>query len=137
MKRTSLFIAAFILSTIAFSQKEKLAKVVAGFPVNYEDDSVGSYVLPDLFTMKNGDKVKDAKTWIEKRSPEIVKLFEENQFGKMPPRPSEMHFDIFDKGTLVLNGKAIRKQVRVYFAKDTSYKMDLLIYLPASAKKPS
>jgi hypothetical protein len=137
MKRTSLFIAALILSTIAFSQKEKLAKVVAGFPVNYEDDSVGSYLLPDLFTMKNGEKVKDAKTWMEKRRPEIVKLFEENQFGKMPPRPSEMHFDIFDKGTLVLNGKAIRKQVRVYFAKDTSYKMDLLIYLPASAKKPS
>jgi len=80
-----------------------------------------------------------------------VQLFEENQFGKMPPRPPGMHFDVFDKGTLVLNGKAIRKQVTVYFAKDTedralttddkspgkSYKMDLLIYLPAAAKKPS
>jgi hypothetical protein len=137
MKKTLLFIITFFLSFLAFSQKEKLTRVVAGFPVNYEEDSVGSYILPDLFTMRNGDKVKDAKTWMEKRRPEIVKLFEENQFGKMPPRPSEMHFDIFDKGTLVLNGKAIRKQVRVYFTKDTSYKMDLLIYLPASTTKPS
>src|SRR6476659_5709130 len=114
MKKATILILAFILSHFAFSQKEKLAKVVAGFPVNYEEDSVGSYVLPDLFAMKNGDKVKDAKDWMEKRRPEIVQLFEENQFGKMPSRPSEMHFDIFDKGTLVLNGRAIRKQVSIY-----------------------
>ena len=137
MKEVAILIITFILSHIAFSQKEKLTRVVAGFPVNYEEDSVGTYVLPDLFTMKNGDTVKDAKTWMEKRRPEIVKLFEENQFGKMPSRPSEMHFDVFDKGTSVLNGKAIRKQVRVYFTKDTSYKMDLLIYLPSSTNKPS
>ncbi|MEI9809688.1 MAG: acetylxylan esterase [Bacteroidota bacterium] len=35
-------------------------------------------------------------------------------------------------------GKAIRKQVTVYFTKDTaSYKMDLLIYLPVNTTKPS
>jgi len=137
MKNITFLFATLIVFHIAFSQKEKLTRVVAGFPVNYEDDSVGTYVLSDLFIMKNGERVKDAKTWMEKRRPEIVQLFEENQFGKMPPRPSEMHFDVFDKGTSVLNGKAIRKQVRVYFTKDTSYKMDLLIYLPSSANKPS
>ena len=151
MKKGAILVFTLIFSQLAFCQKEKLNRVVAGFPVNYEEDSVGTYVLPDMFTMKNGEKVKDAKTWMGKRRPEIVQLFEENQFGKMPPRPPGMHFDVFDKGTLVLNGKAIRKQVTVYFAKDTedralttddksrgkSYKMDLLIYLPAAAKKPS
>ena len=151
MKNGAILVFTLIFSQLAFCQKEKLNRVVAGFPVNYEEDSVGTYVLPDMFTMKNGEKVKDAKTWMGKRRPEIVQLFEENQFGKMPPRPPEMRFDVFDKGTLVLNGKAIRKQVTVYFAKDTedralttddksrgkSYKMDLLIYLPAAAKKPS
>jgi len=151
MKNGAILVFTLIFSQLAFCQKEKLNRVVAGFPVNYEEDSVGTYVLPDMFTMKNGEKVKDAKTWMGKRRPEIVQLFEENQFGKMPPRPPGMHFDVFDKGTLVLNGKAIRKQVTVYFAKDTedralttddksrgkSYKMDLLIYLPAAAKKPS
>ena len=134
MKNISFILALCMLSGTAFAQKEKLTRIVAGFPVNYEEDSVGSYVLPDLFTMSNGEKVRDAKTWIEKRRPEIVKLFEEYQFGKMPPRPADMHFDVFDKGTEVLNGKAIRKQVRVYFNKDTNYKMDLLIYLPKSSK---
>ena len=129
-KKIVFIIAATIFSNLVFSQKEKLTRVVAGFPVNYEEDSVGTYVLPDVLTLKNGQKVNDAKTWMQKRRPEIVKMYEQFQFGKMPPRPAEMHFDVFDKGTEVLNGKAIRKQVRVYFAKDTNYKMDLLIYLP-------
>src|SRR6185436_10916403 len=35
------------------------------------------------------------------------------------------------------NGKAIRRQVTVYFTKDTNdYKMDLLIYLPSNARGP-
>lgn len=121
-----------------FSQKESLNRVVAGFPVNYEEDSVGTYTLPDVLTMKNGKKVTDAKTWTEKRRPELVKLFEEYQFGKMPGRPADMTFNVFDKGTPAYNGKAIRKQVTVYFTKDTSAnKMDLLIYLPAKTEKPA
>ena len=136
MKNLLFIIAATIFSNLGFSQKANLAKTVAGFPVNYEDDSVAAYILPDLFTTQDGQKVKDARTWMEKRRPEIVKLFEEYQFGKIPPRPANMHFDVFDKGTDVLNGKAIRKQVRVFFTSDTNHKMDLLIYLPKS-NRPS
>jgi len=52
--------------------------------------------------------------------------------------PLRLGFDVFDKGTPVFGGKAIRKQVTIYFTKDTSdHKMDLLIYLPAEATKPA
>jgi len=48
-----------------------------------------------------------------------------------------MSFDLFDKGTPALEGKAIRKQVTIYFSADKSGpKMDLLIYLPAGARQP-
>jgi hypothetical protein len=118
--------------------QNNLNRVVAGFPVNYSEDSLGTYTLPDVLTLQNGKKVNDAKTWTEKRRPEIVNLFEEHQFGKMPSKPADMSFNVFDKGTEVLGGKAIRKQVTVYFTKDTSEpKMDLLIYLPAKTNKPS
>jgi len=116
----------------------KKTMVVAGTPVNYDEDKVGNYTLPPLLKLKNGQDVTDARAWMEKRRPEILKLFEEQQFGKMPPRPSELHFSVVEKGTLVFGGKAIRKQVTVYFTKDTSTdKMDLLIYLPAGADKPA
>jgi len=47
-----------------------------------------------------------------------------------------MSFDVFDKGTLALEGKAIRRQVTIYFSRNKSGpKMDLLIYLPANSRK--
>jgi hypothetical protein len=123
----------FFYADIA-AQKENLPKTSAGFPINYEEDSVGKYLLPDLLMLSNGKKVTTAKIWTEQRRPELVKLFEEIQYGKMPGKPSDLHFNTFDKGTPAFNGKAIRKQVTVYFTKDTgNYKMDILIYLPAKA----
>ncbi|MBZ5619395.1 MAG: acetylxylan esterase [Acidobacteriia bacterium] len=111
--------------------------VVAGIPVNYDEALVGTYTLPDPLVLANGKPVRDAKTWNEKRRPEIVRLFEENQYGRAPERPAGMSFDVFDKGTPALDGKAVRKQVTVYFSRDKAGpKMDLLIYLPAGASKP-
>lgn len=138
MKNIILLVSIIFISGCIYAQKENLNKVVAGFPVNYDEAQVGSYTLPDVLKTQNGKEVTDAKTWTEKRRPEIVQLFEEYQFGKMPPRPADLSFTVFDAGTVVFNGKAIRKQVTVYFTNDTfNHKMDLLIYLPAKAQKPS
>jgi hypothetical protein len=121
-----------------FAQQANRPVLVAGFPVNYSEDSVGTYTLPDLFTCNDGKKVTDAKTWLEKRRPELLKLVESTQYGKMPPRPSDLKFVVAEEGTTAFNGKAIRKQVTIYFVKDTSqHKMLLLIYLPAQTTKPA
>ena len=110
---------------------------VAGIPVNYDEAKVGTYTLPDPLTMANGKPVRDAKTWTQKRRPEIVRLFEENQYGRSPARPAGMSFDLFDKGTPAFDGKALRRQVTIYFSSNkTGPKMDLLVYLPANATKP-
>ena len=114
------------------------AAVVAGIPANYDEALVGTYRLPDPLTLANGKQVRDAKTWFEKRRPEIVRLFEEDQYGRSPGPPAGMSFDVFDKGTPALDGKAVRRQVTVYFVQDKSGpKMDLLLYLPANARKPA
>src|SRR5262245_902952 len=78
---------------------------VAGIPVNYDEALVGSYTLPDPLTLASGKPVSDANTWYEKRRPEIVRLFQESQFGRSPGRPDGMRFDVFDKGTPALDGK--------------------------------
>ena len=52
-------------------------------------------------------------------------------------RPKNMSFNVFDKGTPALDGKALRRQVTIYFSSDKNGpKMDLLVYLPAAAHKP-
>ena len=129
---------SLVLSICVASDQTQNAppKIVAGIPVNYDEALVGSYTLPDSLVLADGKPVRDAKTWFQKRRPEIVRLFEENQFGRSPGRPANMSFDVFDKGTPALDGKALRRQVTVYFSSDKNGpKMDLLIYLPAAARK--
>ena len=137
LSKTALF-ATILSCCIASGQPPKAPPaVVAGIPVNYDEALVGAYTLPDPLTLANGKPVRDRKTWYEKRRPEIVQLFEENQYGRSPGRPAAMSFDVFDKGTPALDGKAIRRQVTVYFsAAKNGPKMDLLLYLPATARKP-
>ncbi|MGC6398987.1 alpha/beta hydrolase family protein [Sphingomonas sp. FW199] len=110
---------------------------IAGIPVNYDEARVGSYVLPDPLVLANGQPVSDATTWTTQRRAEILRLFEENQHGKAPGRPAGMVFDIHDTGTPAFDGKAIRKQIRIYFKRDrTGPVLNLLTYTPASAIRP-
>ena len=130
-----ILLTLIISSSIIFCQNAK-QDIVAGIPVNYDEALSGTFTLPDPLVFPNGRKVKNASQWYKKRRPQIVSLFEEYQYGKVPPPPMDLSFNVFDKGTPALNSTAIRKQVTVYFTKDTSdYKMDILIYLPASAVK--
>jgi hypothetical protein len=111
--------------------------MVAGIPVNYDEAKVGNYLLPDPLRLNNGKPVRDARTWYSKRRPEIVEMFETQQYGRAPGRPADESFEIVDQGTPALNGRAIRKQVTIYLNKDKSGpSIDLLIYLPASATEP-
>ncbi len=113
------------------------ASVVAGIPVNYDEAKTGSYTLTDALKLSDGKPVRNAKTWYEKRRPQIEELFETQQYGRDPGRPADESFDVTDKGTPALDGKAIRRQVTISFSKDDTWpKIHLLIYLPANAKKP-
>ncbi len=137
-KSRRIFVLAILAVGAAMGQADRPpAAVVAGIPVNYDEAKVGTYTLPDPLLLADGKPVRDAKTWNEKRRAEIVRLFEENQYGRAPGRPAAMSFDVFDKGTPALDGKAIRRQVTIYFSADKAGpKMDLLVYVPANAAGP-
>ncbi len=130
----ALLVVMFLVA-IALAQNAPPTNV-AGIPVNYDETQVGTFTLPDPLLLANGQRVRDANTWNKKRRPEIVHLFEENEYGRSPGRPKDLSFDVFDKGTPALDGKAIRRQVTIYFSANKSGpKMDLLLYLPANAPK--
>lgn len=103
---------------------------VADIPVNYDEARIPSYTLPNPLILQNGKEVTSTKAWYKKRRPEILNLFANQQFGIAPDR-AHVHFKVFDTGTPVFNGKAIRKQITIYFTADTNkVKTDLAIYLP-------
>ncbi|MGH9662649.1 MAG: NAD(P)-dependent oxidoreductase, partial [Bryobacteraceae bacterium] len=140
-RQTALLTSALLMLGAAASAQAPPPSMVAGIPVNYEESLAGNYDLPDPLLLANGKRVRDAKTWNQKRRPEILRLFEENQFGRAPGRPQGMSkaitFDVFDKGTPAFEGKALRKQVTIYFSADKNGpKQDMVVYLPANAAKP-
>lgn len=131
-----LFVLAVILSAGTASIGQNAPQVVAGYPVNYDEALTGEYELPDVLTLQNGKPVTTPEMWLEQRRPEILALFREFQFGRAPGREA-LTFRVFDSGTPAWGGKALRKQVTLYFTGDTAGpKADLLIYLPASSRKP-
>ena len=103
---------------------------------NYDEAKVPKYTLPDPLVMRNGERVRDAKTWQEQRRPEILELYRSEFFGRSPARPAELNFEVASSEK-ALNGRAVRERVTVWLAGRDGPKMDLLLYLPAGAKNPS
>ncbi len=106
-----------------------------GIKINYTEANVPAYSLPDPLRLLNGKMVSDQKTWNESRRPEIVKLLEDNQFGRAVGNPEDVSFRVYEKWTPVFDGKAVRSQVVIDFGHGVE--ADLLIYLPAGKNKPS
>jgi len=103
--------------------------------VNYDENKVPRYVLPDPLVMQDGRKVADARTWLEKRRPEILELFRRYVYGRSPDRPGHMTFEVFDRTDDALGGTAVRKQVTVNLAgRPGGLSMDLLLYLPKGVR---
>ncbi|MBN1482398.1 acetylxylan esterase [candidate division KSB1 bacterium] len=106
--------------------------------INYDEAKVPVFELPDPLVMLDGPKVQDSQTWIDKRRPEILSLFEEFVYGKAPEKKIKITFEIVESDPLTLNGLATRKQVRVYLiGKKEGPFMDVLIYLPNKVEKPA
>src|SRR6476661_8566466 len=104
---------------------------------NYDEAKVPQYKLPDPQVLRNGQPVKNAKTWNEKRRPELLELFRSEMYGRRPGKPQHMTFELEAIDKQALGGSAIRKEVTVYFTgKKDGPKMNILIYLPAAAAKP-
>ena len=64
MKKIIFLVILFSCFFNGFAQQANRPVLVAGVPVNYDENLVGAYTLPDLFTLSDGKRVADAKTWL-------------------------------------------------------------------------
>lgn len=104
---------------------------------NYNEAKVPDYTLPDPLVMSDGTPVRDAKTWNERRRPEVLKLFQEHVYGKAPGRPEGLRFEAGPVVEDAVGGKATRQQIRVHFSDAADGPaMDLLLYIPNDRPGP-
>jgi len=88
--------------------------------------------LPDPLVFANGKPVATAE-WVKRRQ-ELLHLFTEQMYGRMPGKPGEMRFHVVDLDRHALGGKATREQVSILFrGKEDGPRMDLLVYVPNRA----
>ena len=131
MKHNSLFgrIYSFLIFSMTMNAQPK------GYL--YDESKVIPYELPDPLVCQDGTKVETAQTWIEKRRPEILKLFKEEVYGESPENRIPMRIEIVEEGQDALGGKAIRKQVAILLGESNrALSINLLLYLPKVSNPP-
>jgi len=105
--------------------------------VNYDESKVPRWELPDPLILSNGKRVNEKDVWVKERRGEILRLFERFVYGRAPGKPDDLVFRVTSQRNDALKGKAIRKEVAVYFTgKETGPSMDILIYLPRERSFP-
>jgi hypothetical protein len=83
---TTLAVATILVAAAPSARAQKIL-------VNCDESKVGSYILPDPLALENGDLVRDAATWQNRRRPEILHLFENNIYARSPGRPKNLTFE--------------------------------------------
>lgn len=97
--------------------------------------------LPDPLLLQNGQKVTNAKTWWNKRRPELVELFDREVYGRTPKKTSKVTWEVVST-IQEMNGDipvVIKKLVgHVDNSSYPSIKVDIQLTLgtPANAKGP-
>src|SRR6185369_2967734 len=106
---------------------------------NYDESKANPYPnLPDPLTLKNGKKVKDAKTWWSKRRPEIVENFDRDIYGRVPRNLPKVTWEVVSVANDTSNHvPAITKKL-IGHVDNSSYRaitvnIDLTLTTPANA----
>ena len=128
MKRIVFLLFLFsIISGRTIAQREN---------VIYDESKVPEYQLPDVLTMFHGGKVKSPKVWFKKHRPDILKFFTDEVYGKVPGDLKISEIKVWETSENALNGKAIRKQLSLFFRKNNhNLEMNVLMYLPKAVRK--
>ena len=107
--------------------------------INYDESKAGvlgkDYEIPDPLVFADGRKVASAADWAERRK-EILDVFEREVYGRMPPKPDAMVFELVsDK--ITEDRFATERRYRQWFRADKSGPcVDWIVFVPRHAKKP-
>ena len=119
------------------SHGNTLHRAPTGHITNYDEDKVPPYSLPDPLRLQNGQPVRDADTWFKQRRPEILRLYESEIYGRVPPRAPKVSSEVVETDPKALDGLAVRKLVLIHFGdKPDGPTVHLHMYLPAKATRP-
>ncbi|MEZ0611841.1 acetylxylan esterase [Fibrella sp. WM1] len=107
---------------------------------NADESKATTYTsLPDPLTLKNGQKVKSAKDWWQKRRPEIVEDFDREIYGRMPANVPGVRWEVVSTKDTVNGAFPIKLKQLVGHVDNATYPaikvdIELMLATPANAK---
>ena len=102
-----------------------------------DESEVPAYFLPPLLIHPDGTPVADGFDWMCRRRPFLLNLLAEQLYDPLPPRPTDMRFELLEVRRNALSGRAERQLIRIHLDGITGKKMslDVLLYLPQNTEK--
>ena len=96
--------------------------------------------LPDPMICRDGTRVRTVQEWEEERRPEILEMFEQMEYGRVP----EEELSRFrpscgcNKSKYIMEGRAVRKTVEVEARRgDRQFAFSFVVFVPKPSEKGS
>ncbi|MCK5464103.1 MAG: hypothetical protein KAI95_13845, partial [Bacteroidales bacterium] len=80
---------------------------------NYDESMVPDYVLPELLVSEDGSAVQTADAWEKIRRPEVMGLFQQNVYGKVPDGDYSQSHEVLVHEQNALDGLADRYEIKI------------------------
>ena len=108
--------------------------------VNYDESRLPHYDLPPLLVTPDGKRITTAEEWHTIRRPQILSLFSNLIYGKVPEpaSPIRQEFEVVKTDPDFMGGKATRKDVKIRLSNEKGkIEMHFLVFVPNKAEKPA
>jgi hypothetical protein len=93
--------------------------------------------LPELFQSREGRPIETAGQWEQIRHPELLELFREHMYGRVPRTPVSIRYHLMFSDREALEGQATMKEIRMEVVRNSdTLDMNLLIFLPNGLPGP-
>jgi hypothetical protein len=155
MHASSRFTAALLAGSLAMASTSLTVYAQNRPGINYDEAKAGGIPNLDPLTAADGTKITTKEQWLEKRKPELMKLFESEVYGKTPGgAPKALRVTVQAEDKNALGGKATMRRIRLSFANGAvlteggkdhpdkkgdryTHHADLLFYVPNGLTKPA
>ncbi|WP_051291145.1 prolyl oligopeptidase family serine peptidase [Pedobacter glucosidilyticus] len=115
---------------------DKLSKSKPNF--NYLENKVPAYSLPEVLTTQQGIKVIHKIEWEKVRRPELLELFTNQVYGRVPNTPFKTEVKIIRVDPNAMDGAATLKLIDITFSVNSkSLTIHLGLFIPNNITKPS
>lgn len=135
VRLSSAFILAGVLASAGLNTAARAAEPKKFFPA--DASGAPAYRLPDPLVTNSGQKVTTAQQWKTTRRPEVLELFREHVYGRVPSTAYTKRFKV-EEDRNAMNGNATLKQVAITIdSGGRSLTFHLSLFIPNKAPKPA